>query len=64
MEYGYVSLHNHWIKMQDQKLLTHRGCSFLGDSCNVVASIFGLKGGQYVKCGQISLNNPWIIQNA
>jgi len=51
-------------KTQDRKSLTLRWRSFLGDSHNVVASIFGLKGGRYVKCGQISINSPWIIQNA
>jgi len=51
-------------KMQDQKSWTLHWCSFLEDSRNVVTSIVVLKDGQYIECGQISLNSPWIIQNA
>jgi len=51
-------------KMQDQKSLTIHWRSILKGSRNVVVGIFEWKGGRYVKCGQISLNRPWIIQNA
>jgi len=50
--------------MQDQKSLTLRWGAILGDGRNVVIGIFGLRGRRYIKCGQISLNGPWIIQNA
>jgi len=36
--------------MQQQKLLTLRWRSFLGDSSDLDASIFALKGGQYFVC--------------
>jgi len=37
-----------WLsKMEDQKLFMLFGYSFLGDSSNVVATMFGLEGGQY-----------------
>jgi len=40
-----------FCKVQDQKLLTLLWHSFLGDSHDVFASIFQLKGGRYMEYG-------------
>jgi len=51
-------------RMQDQKLLTLRWCSFLGGSSNIVSSSFAHNGRQYYDYGWMPLHSPVIIQDA
>jgi len=62
---GYHHCTAIWLsKMQDQNLLTLHWWTFVGDSSNIVTSIFAHKRSQYCDYGVMPLHSPVIMQDA